>query len=111
MLTWPEEPEVTDWEPVDDATLAGRLGALIPTSGAALVLIDGRSGNGKSTLGDRICRLIGAGLIHTDGTVGPLRGLEEPGHGVAVVRSRAAQAADESGRSSRSGAQHPEWRQ
>lgn len=66
MQTWPEEPEVTDWQPVDDATLAGRLGALIPTSGAALVLIDGRSGNGKSTLGDRICRLIGAGLIHTD---------------------------------------------
>lgn len=66
MRWWPEEPEVTDWEPLDDATLRARVAALLPADRPALVLVDGRSGSGKSTFASRLARLLGAGVVHTD---------------------------------------------
>jgi hypothetical protein len=52
-----EEPEAGPFEPVTAAELA----ALLP-SGRALVVVDGRSGGGKTTVADRL----GHPVVHTD---------------------------------------------
>jgi len=39
---------------------------MLPADGPALVLVDGRSGSGKSVVAERISRLVGAVVVHTD---------------------------------------------
>ena len=65
MLLPPEEPEASGWEVLDEPALASRLGALLP-AGRALVLVDGRSGGGKSTAAARIASALGGAVVHTD---------------------------------------------
>ena len=61
-----EEPAATAWRSVTDDELRTRLRQLLPEAGSALVLVDGRSGSGKSTVAARLARLLGAPLVHTD---------------------------------------------
>jgi ABC-type multidrug transport system fused ATPase/permease subunit len=58
MHLHPEEPEASSWEPLDDVELAVRVRALLPAEMLALVLVDGRSGSGKSTFTERLARLL-----------------------------------------------------
>jgi len=57
---------VAAWTPLTDAELRTRLTGPLPGDGPALVLVDGRSGSGKSTVAERISRLVGAVVVHTD---------------------------------------------
>lgn len=66
MLLHPEEPEARAWEPLADYELAARLSSLLPTGGNDLVLVDGRSGAGKSTFAARLARLLGAVVVRSD---------------------------------------------
>lgn len=66
MRWWPEEPAVTAWEPVDDSGLRTRVQALLPLDRAPLILVDGRSGGGKSTFAGRLAGLVDATVVHTD---------------------------------------------
>lgn len=61
-----EEPAASAWEDLDDSELSGRLGALLPGARRALMLVDGRSGSGKSTFAERAARLVGGTVVHTD---------------------------------------------
>jgi hypothetical protein len=63
---YPEEPLIPSWEAVDDLELTVRARALVPAGHRALVLVDGRSGAGKSTFGQRLARLLDGALVHTD---------------------------------------------
>jgi len=56
----PEEPEHGPWRRVDDAGLLALVGR------PSLVLVDGRSGAGKSTFASRLAGALGASLVHTD---------------------------------------------
>lgn len=42
------------------------LESLVPGTGRRLVLVDGRSGSGKTTVAARIAALLGAAVVHTD---------------------------------------------
>jgi hypothetical protein len=66
MRLYPEEPEASSWEPLDDVELAVRLRALLPAEMLALVLVDGRSGSGKSTFTERLARLLDGAVVHSD---------------------------------------------
>ncbi len=65
MQLHPGEPAVPDWERVSDADLALRLRRLLP-GGDGLVLVDGRSGGGKTTWASRIARLLDSPVVHSD---------------------------------------------
>ena len=60
-----EELEAGPWENVDDGGLAAVLRRLLPNERAVL-LVDGRSGSGKSTFADRAARLLQGAVVHTD---------------------------------------------
>ena len=60
------EPPVTSWEPLSQSELGVRAGALLPTATRALVLVDGRSGAGKSTFARRLAQVLDAAVLHTD---------------------------------------------
>ena len=62
----PEEPEARSWELLDDVELAVRVRALLPAENHALVLVDGRSGSGKSTFAERLARLVDGAVVHSD---------------------------------------------
>jgi hypothetical protein len=62
----PEEPPGAPWRPVDDDALLELLGRWLPGDRPALVLVDGRSGSGKSTFAGRAARLLGGSLVSTD---------------------------------------------
>ena len=66
MHLHPEEPEARSWELLDDVELAVRVRALLPTEKHALVLVDGRSGSGKSTFAERLARLLDGAVVHSD---------------------------------------------
>jgi hypothetical protein len=66
MRLHPEEPEALPWEALHDAELAVRVRALIPSGQQALLLVDGRSGGGKSTFAERLARLLDGVVVHTD---------------------------------------------
>ena len=66
MHLHPEEPEASSWEPIDDVELAVRVRALLPEQKHALVLVDGRSGSGKSTFAERLARLLDGAVVHSD---------------------------------------------
>ncbi|NMM32704.1 MAG: hypothetical protein HHJ13_01630, partial [Phycicoccus sp.] len=61
-----EEPPVSLWEALDDVELTARVRALLPAEKPALVLVDGRSGGGKSTFAERLSQLLGSALVHSD---------------------------------------------
>ena len=66
MHLHPEEPEASVWEPVDDVELAVRVRALLPAQNHTLILVDGRSGSGKSTFAERLARPLDAAVVHSD---------------------------------------------
>lgn len=66
MRLHPEEPEASSWEPLEDVELTARLRELLPAGQPALVLVDGRSGGGKSTVAERLSRLLDGALVHSD---------------------------------------------
>jgi len=66
MRLHPEEPEARAWESFDDVELTVRLRALLPEREPALVLVDGRSGSGKSTFAERLARLLGGAVAQSD---------------------------------------------
>jgi uridine kinase len=65
MHLHPEEPEAGPWQPMDDAELGGTLRRLL-RGDRALLLVDGRSGSGKSTFAERAARLLGGAVVHSD---------------------------------------------
>ncbi len=62
----PDEPAVAAWRRLDHAALRAELERLLPASGTRLVLVDGRSGAGKTTAAERIARALDAAIVHTD---------------------------------------------
>lgn len=66
MHLHPEEPEARSWVLVDDVELAVRVRALLPAENLALVLVDGRSGSGKSTFAERLARILDGAVVHSD---------------------------------------------
>lgn len=66
MRLHPEEPAASSWETLDDVELAARIRGQLPEQGQALILVDGRSGAGKSTFAGRLVRLLDGALVHTD---------------------------------------------
>ncbi|MEI2730793.1 MAG: hypothetical protein V9G08_02060 [Dermatophilaceae bacterium] len=69
----PLEPEAGPWVALDPAGLAERVRALLrrPRAGTgrhtrSLVLVDGRSGAGKTTLAEMLAQALPAALVHTD---------------------------------------------
>ena len=65
MLLHPEETESGPWRPVDDDALAALLTRLLP-EGRGVLLVDGRSGSGKSTFAERAAALLGGVTVHSD---------------------------------------------
>lgn len=67
MRLRPVEPEVPVWERIDDAALQSRLESLLGASPTRLILVDGRSGAGKTTWAERIASFLeGSVVVHTD---------------------------------------------
>lgn len=62
----PDEFPSAGWQSVDAPGLTDLLGRLLPAVGPALVLVDGRSGSGKTTAAQRLAAATGAGVVHTD---------------------------------------------
>lgn len=65
MRLHPEETEAAPWRHVDDAELAGLLAGLLPAERGVL-LVDGRSGSGKTTFAERAARLLDGAVVHSD---------------------------------------------
>ncbi|WP_020143534.1 uridine kinase [Terracoccus sp. 273MFTsu3.1] len=65
MRLHPEETEAGPWRPVDDADLARLLTGLL-SGGRGVLLVDGRSGSGKTTFAERAATLLGGAVVHTD---------------------------------------------
>ena len=65
MRLHPEETEAGPWLLVDDAELGAQLRRLLP-EGRGVLLVDGRSGSGKSTFAERAATLLGAVIVHSD---------------------------------------------
>lgn len=61
-----EEPEVGQWRAVGDGALVRLLRRWLPADRPALVLVDGRSGAGKSTFAAHVADLLGASVVSTD---------------------------------------------
>jgi hypothetical protein len=59
------EPDAGPWRPVADDELVGLVRDRLP-DGRALVLVDGRSGSGKSTFASRLAGMLGAAVVRTD---------------------------------------------
>ena len=65
MRLHPEETEAGPWRHVDDAELTGVLTSLLGEDRGVL-LVDGRSGSGKSTFAERAARLLDGAVVHSD---------------------------------------------
>ncbi len=61
-----EEPIVESWELLDDNELSTRIHDLLPDKKQRLILIDGRSGSGKTTFAQKTAELLDAAVVHTD---------------------------------------------
>ncbi len=61
-----EEPTVNTWHIANDAQLKDIVTARLPSTHKHLILIDGRSGNGKSTFAKKIATMFNASIVHTD---------------------------------------------
>ncbi|HEY8651628.1 MAG TPA: hypothetical protein VIL87_00840 [Dermatophilaceae bacterium] len=66
MHLHPGEPQAGSWEALDDVELTARVRALFSAEKPALVLVDGRSGGGKSTFAGRLSQLLDGALVHSD---------------------------------------------
>ncbi len=67
MRLRPVEPEVRAWERIDNAGLQSRLERVMGVAPTRLVLIDGRSGAGKTTWAERVAAILeGSVVVHTD---------------------------------------------
>ncbi|HSR84212.1 MAG TPA: hypothetical protein VLM11_08535 [Streptosporangiaceae bacterium] len=66
MRLHPEEAEAPSWVAVDDVELGARVRQLLPAGDRGLILVDGRSGSGKSTFSARLARLLDATVVKTD---------------------------------------------
>lgn len=98
MRLHPEETEAAPWRQVDDAELSGLLEGLIPAERGVL-LVDGRSGSGKTTFAERAALLLDVELGRTpeeaerfwDGWMGmeePFLAADRPwGRAALVVRT------------------------
>ncbi len=62
----PEEPAAGPWRSLDDEALAYELTARLRGRHPALVLVDGRSGAGKTFASEKVARLLDAGIVHSD---------------------------------------------
>lgn len=60
------EPDLSGWRRMPDPQLAELARSYLIGPGPHLVLVDGRSAAGKTTFAERLARLLGAGLVHTD---------------------------------------------
>lgn len=60
------EPTPARWEAVDDDDLRMILAELLPDTPTHLILIDGRSGSGKSTFARKVAELLHGQIVHTD---------------------------------------------
>ena len=65
MRLHPEETEAGPWRRVDDGELEVLLAPLL-TAGRGVLLVDGRSGSGKSSLATRLAELLGGAVVHSD---------------------------------------------
>lgn len=65
MRLHPEEIEAGPWRRVDDHELRALLMALLP-GGRGVLLVDGRSGGGKSTFAERAADLLAGVVVHSD---------------------------------------------
>ncbi len=65
MRLHPEETEAGPWRHVDDDALGARLRGLLP-EGRGVLLVDGRSGSGKSTFAERAAALLDGAIVHSD---------------------------------------------
>src|SRR6478735_9365518 len=65
MRLHPEETEAGPWRHVDDAELAELLRRLLG-DGRSVLLVDGRSGGGKTTFAERAARLLEGAVVHSD---------------------------------------------
>jgi len=61
-----EEPQVSVWEALDNVELTARVRGFFLVEKPALVLVDGRSGGGKSTFAERLSQLLDGALVHSD---------------------------------------------
>ena len=61
-----EEPDGAPWRAVDDGALRAVLQGWLPADRPGLVLVDGRSGGGKSTFAAHAAALLGASVVTTD---------------------------------------------
>ena len=67
MRLSPVEPHVSAWERVDDAEMRSRVEGVMRVSPTRLILVDGRSGAGKTTWAERLAEMVkGSALLHTD---------------------------------------------
>ena len=65
MRLHPEETEAGPWRRVGDAELAALVAPLL-ADGRGVLLVDGRSGSGKSTIAGRLADLLGGAVVHSD---------------------------------------------
>ncbi|HET7800714.1 MAG TPA: hypothetical protein VFL38_09850 [Humibacillus xanthopallidus] len=65
MRLHPEETEAGPWRHVGDDELATLVAPLL-TDGRGVLLVDGRSGSGKSTIARRLADLFGGAVVHSD---------------------------------------------
>lgn len=65
MRLHPEETEAGPWRHVDDAELAELLRQVLG-DGRSVLLVDGRSGGGKTTFAERAARLLDGAVVHSD---------------------------------------------
>ncbi len=62
----PDEPAAAAWRRLDHDGLRAEFERVLPASGRRSVLVDGRSGAGKTTAAERIARALDAAIVHTD---------------------------------------------
>lgn len=66
MDLYAEEPELGPYRGRDDPALRTLVRGLVPANRPVLVLVDGRSGAGKTTAAGRLAAALDASVVHTD---------------------------------------------
>lgn len=64
--SYDSEPMIKKWRLVHDEHLRDAICSHLPKEQKNLILIDGRSGNGKSTFANKLANCIDAIIVHTD---------------------------------------------